>query len=324
MATKSITMDKVGLKQIIAKAGQELVSYQAQQVQAEKQFDAAVAELDSLTTRAAGRNQALQLAGQTVQRLQSELEQTRLRASLAQGTLVDIGEVSTKDLEKRLERAQKELTQLQIRTGKEESADSDRRTIVQESRGKHQESIARCSQYQEALAEQRERALADLGEIEHQEVMTRLRDLQNDVDLKEQELHQVRADLDAFSAEAIQRLSDWPDPRPQLSYHDNTTAVMEATVAFLNVCLNQGHDAANIDTNIFRRAGLPWADLFRLLSFEQRDFYGVLRGDGFHARLDGPLTLEERRDQISKLLQVYRAEKISISQLRWGVPSRLI
>ena len=122
MATKSITMDKAGLQQIIVKVDQELVSYQAQQSQAEKQFDAAVAELDSLTTRASGRYQALQLAGQTVQQLQSELEQARLRASLAQGTLIDTGEASTRDLERRLERAQKELTQLQART--------DRKSVV--------------------------------------------------------------------------------------------------------------------------------------------------------------------------------------------------
>jgi len=184
---------------------------------------------------------------------------------------------------------------------------------VQEQRGKHQENIARCFSYQEALAEQRERALADLGEVERQEVMTRLRDLQNDVKLKEHELRQARAGLDAFSREASQRLSDWPvllgQVKPSLSYHDNTTAVLEAALEMVNTCLSHGLNAANIDTNIFRQAGLPWADLFGLLSFEQRDFYGVLRGNGFHARLDGPLTLEERRDQISKLLQVYRESK---------------
>jgi hypothetical protein len=111
--------------------------------------------------------------------------------------------------------------------------------------------------------------------------------------------------------------------KSSLSFHDSTTAVLEASVSFLTTCLERGNGAAVIDTNIFRLAQLPWADLFSLLSFEQRDFFGILSsGDGFHARLDGPLTLKERRDQLMKLLQVYRAEKKGITSAERFQPAK--
>ena len=70
-------MDKVGLLQLLAKAQADLASYQAHEEQAAKHQAAAMAELDAIATRTSGRNQALQMAGQTVRQLQEDLDQAR-------------------------------------------------------------------------------------------------------------------------------------------------------------------------------------------------------------------------------------------------------
>ena len=83
--------------------------------------------------------------------------------------------------------------------------------------------------------------------------------------------------------------------------------MLSAAIDFLNVCLDQGRNAADIDPFIFRNAGMGlYSDLFAMLSFERDDYHGILKGSGFEASLSGPLVLQERRDQLARLLQVYR------------------
>lgn len=145
-------MDKLGLQQLLVKVEAELVDVQSQISQAEKALISHRSELETLTERAQSRNQALQMANQTVSQLQAELEKVRTRASLAQGTLVHTDEASTKDLETRLDRAEKELAQLQIRSSKEESADADRRAMVQPQLANCQSFISELKPHMHALA----------------------------------------------------------------------------------------------------------------------------------------------------------------------------
>ncbi len=306
-------MDKQGLLQLLSKADSDLVSYQVHIDQAEKAVAAAIAELDAIGVRSDGRQQTLHLADQTVRQLQSELDQARTRATLAQGTLADTGEVSTKDLERRLQKAERDLAALSTRLAKEEIADAERARSAQANREKYETQLDYFQRQQETLSRVKEQAQRDLGECEQREIITRLNDLQSNLADKEDEVTRARAALDDFADEAKQVLADWPDllreVLPHLAYRDNTTHVLEAALQFVITCLCQGKDAANIDSDVFRQAGLPWSDLFSLLSFEQAMYYGVLKGDDFPARLSESLALQERKKAIEKVLAVYREMK---------------
>jgi len=305
--TTTITMDKVGLLQLPAKAQADLASYQAHEEQAAKHQAAAMAELDAIATRTSGRNQALQMAGQTVRQLQEDLDQARVRSSLAAGTLAaGTDEASTKDLEKRLARAQKELDQLRTRTAKEDQADQEQATTVQTQSDRHLNSIATLQQYQASLITLIAETKADIGECEQREILAHVHKLESELAAQLSQVEQLRAELDDFADEAKERLADWPDllqkTLPHLAYRDDVTVVLESAVGFVTTCLGSGRNAAaHIDSACFR--GLPWGDLFALLAFERDDYHGFLRGSV------EPEILQDRKKALEKVLAVYREMK---------------
>ncbi len=299
-------MDKQGLLQLLSKADSDLVSYQVHIAQAEKAIEVSIAELDAIGVRSDGRQQALQLADQTVRHLKSELDQARTRATLAQGTLADTGEVSTKDLERRLQKAERDLAALSTRLAKEETADAERARSAQANREKYETQLDYFQRQQETLLRVREEAQRDLGECEYQLVLDTLNDLQRDLADKEEEVTRARAALDDFAIDAKEQLSGWPDllqeTLPHLAYRDDVTVVLESAVGFVTTCLGSGRNAAaHIDSACFR--GLPWGDLFALLAFEQSDYHGFLRGSA------EPEILQERKRALERVLAVYREMK---------------
>jgi hypothetical protein len=68
--------------------------------------------------------------------------------------------------------------------------------------------------------------------------------------------------------------------------------------------LSQGHAVESFSSSLLDQAGIHFGSLESILSWDERAFYPVLRDTGSH-----PVTLLQKYQDLTRLLQVYRASK---------------
>jgi hypothetical protein len=188
-----------GLGQLIVKCDRQLISIQASIAEAETALAAKLAELESLSSRQAARDQQLQIAAQSVGTTRSELEAQRLKAKLSEGTLASEGEDSIKTLEKRLLRLEKEEHELKVKLTKEASTDANREAAARIAIDQVQELILSLAREQETTQQARQSAFNDLGQAKKQMVLSRLKELHENITRTRTEAASAVLALDAYA-----------------------------------------------------------------------------------------------------------------------------
>lgn len=311
MKTNSVAaMDKLGLQQLLVKVEAEIVDVQSQISQAEKALISHRSELETLTERSTSRNQALQMANQTISQLQTELEKVRTRALLAQGTLIHTDEASTRDLETRVERAQKELTQLQIRAEKEESADADRRATVQPQLAKCQSFISELKPHMQALLETKKEVHQELGQALYSEYLQRLQQAHDVVTALDLQVSVARSNLDTCSAETLQALQSWQSLQSQIkplcTYRDNSTEILEAYLHLVTLLDEKGYGAnLAVEEILYKIDNMPYRQLAEMLALSIDDI-----STGFYGMAPAPTSLQEKLKFAQQAASTYREEKL--------------
>lgn len=295
-------------QQMIAKAEQEISRLEAQQRTITLKLQADRAELQALAIQATAHAQERDIAQKSIDQRRKALREAEAQCELASGTLAS-KPTDVKSLEKLLKQSQQEQMILLDRIAKSEQMEDRRRIALSEAIDRHQRDLTQLAERKSAMVATKNRVFAEQGNALYQAQLSEFASLQDALNKAKQGVRDAEQAIEDMGNKALQSLSDWPEHVEQiiraLPYSDTTVNVLDAAIGLLDILLSSGHDVEQFNITLLREAGIHYQMLENILSFDVSAVADAL----YAARISEPTTLREKKASLSRLREVYTAQK---------------
>lgn len=313
MKTKSTTIVSSEPAQEVTTFDQELARITKECAHLTAQIGQNQAELVTMAERARNRQSQEEATQTQVDAARETYNAGQLRAELlTSGEMAKAAQKELSKLEGQLRTAQDSQLKLLSRLQQEANAEDRKRIHLEETIARDTETIQRLEERKHIAGGLREKALFEKAEallcahLDTVKAMQATRDQQHSI------LASMDVEIEAYIHRATQELASFPEQQAAFSaqsiYNDALTGILQGQIDFIGLVLATGRAAGELPIEVARKTNTYWQGLAGLLALDAAHFRPALSKQ----ILARPDILLERRELLTKLLEVYREEKAEV------------